>query len=81
MKYLKPYEKYNMSVTQIAAKDIADYNRETNPETNNDGERWTISNAEVFSKKSKRLNKKLGLHKINKKDSIKNIKRFKSNEK
>jgi len=76
MKHLKKFEEHNISVTQIAAKDIADHNRETNTSTKptNNGERWNISNVEVFSKKSKKLNKELGLHKINKKDIIKNIK-------
>lgn len=67
----------NISVTKIAYDDIV---RHTAPYTYKAGayiEVWDVCAIHVFTKRSKALNRLLGIHKLNKSDNIKNIKRIK----
>ena len=66
MEYLKLFDEFKCVTRRVAAKDISDYLKSTNTK-NSPAEIWNVTSKDIFSKKSKELNKKLGIHKINKK--------------
>lgn len=54
------------SVTQIAKRDISKYIKDRNLCPTGSKEVWNINCTYIFTKKAKKLNKKLGLSGINK---------------
>ena len=63
------------SVAQIALKDIAEYQRELLNEKSHFFNKGNfVTPTQLFTKEVKRLNRQLGLHKINKTKNQKNFK-------
>ena len=65
------------SAEQLAKKDIMKSMKKDNPNyyVPFAEDKWNVTGSDIFNSKSRKLNKRLGISKINKEDNIKNIKR------
>lgn len=65
-----------IAVFAIARKDITEHFKETGHyNKNRPGEVWNVTCNFIFTKEQKKLNRLLGIHKLNKSENILNLKK------